>query len=287
MPFYQNPFTFDFEGNWLLGDRQHIPKFVVPGNKGRGDEVVAVHAEGPYNLSGNDADSNAKNVLNIEYAIHDFKNWVSLAVTITASSLSAVTPAEIAASLNDNATFADLFEARTVQKFASGSARLEIKQRHPVTKMRFYILNGQAETVLSFNKFAGVAEIPSYFARHTIANRFTYTDSVNQLIALDVSGSDVDAAVVDNAVNYRGESLNLDSSTVNADYVLLKGKSGLFIFSKQTESSGNITSKIEYHAGAVAGDLAKKTTYANYSNNVPGTITEVPYVLTSSDLVTP
>ena len=67
MPFYQNPFTADFEGNWLLGDRQHIPKYVVKGNRGRTDELVTVHAEGPYDLSGNDADSNAKNVLSIEY----------------------------------------------------------------------------------------------------------------------------------------------------------------------------------------------------------------------------
>ena len=278
MPFYQNPFTADFEGNWLLGDRQHIPKYVVKGNRGRTDELVTVHAEGPYDLSGNDADSNAKNVLNIEYALHDFTKWASLAVTITADTLSATTPAEIAESLNDDSTFADYFTATTTGKFNSGNARLEIKQKHPVNSMRFYIKNGQAESVLLFNKKAGVSEIPSFFGRHTIANRFTYDDSVNMLIELDVSGSDIDAAVVNNAVDHKGDSLNLNASVVQDDYQLLAGKSGLFTFQKITvDGSDRITQIIEYHAGAGAGDMARKTKYTYTSTNTkPDQITEEP-----------
>lgn len=289
MPFYQNPFTADFEGNWLLGDRQHIPKYVVSGNKGRGDEFVTVHAEGPYDLSGNDVDSNAKAVLNIEYALHDFKKWASLAVTISASSLAATTPEEVATSLNNNDTFAGLFTATTSGKFANGNTRLEIKQKHPVNSMRFYIKNGQAESVLLFNKKAGVGEIPSFFGRHTIANRYTYDDSVNMLIELDVSGSNIDAAVVDNAVNFKGESLGLNSSVVQDDYQLLNGKSGLFTFQKITvDGSDRITQIIEYHAGAGAGDMARKTKYTYTSTNTkPDQITEEPYTLTASDLVTP
>lgn len=289
MPFYQNPFTTEFEGNWVLADRHHMPKFVVAPNRGRGDEVVTVHAEGPYDLSGNDADSNAKNVLNIRFALagSEFKNWTSLACTITASSLAATTPAEIASSLNNNAEFSGWFTAHVVQKFpASGTDRLEIRANQESTKIKFYIINGQAEEVLLFNFKAGVAEIPSYFSRHTIDND-NFEDSVNQLVFLDVGSNTVDADVVDNAVDGKGNSLGLDSSTVRDDYLMLEGRSGQFIFTKQTESGGNITEKIEYHAGAKVGDLAKKTTYASYSNGVAAEIAEVPHVLESGDIITP
>lgn len=289
MPFYQNPFTSSFEGNWVLSDRHHIPKFVVPENKGRGDAIVTVHAEGPYNLSGNDADGNAKNVLNIEFAINDFKAWASLSCTISAVSLAATTPSEIVESLNNNLAFSGWFTASMIDQFDSNSYRISIRQNKPSSNMRFYIKNNQAETVLLFNKKAGVAEIPSYFDRHSIANRFNFSDSANMLVFLDVDNSDVDAAVVNNAVNGKGEKLNLNASSLVDDYILLAGRSGQYIFQKNTiDGSDRITEIVEYHAGAKVGDLCKKTLYTyTGSNRNPDQVTELPHVLTSGDLITP
>jgi len=214
MSFFQNVFTGDFEGNWVLGDRQHSPKFVVKRNAGRGDEKVSAWAEGPYDLSGNDADGTSCDTLAIVYALTNPKNWATLAVDITtqAASAAAATPEEVVASLNANTTFAERFIA-SLATFPGGSKRVEISQKKPITEMRFYIQNGRAEEKLRFNARAGVAELPSYFARHTIVNRFTYEDCQNHLIALDIAGSVVDKNVVVNAVDYKGTGLGFDGTT--------------------------------------------------------------------------
>ena len=95
--------------------------------------------------------------------------------------------------------------------------------------------------------------------------------------------------MINNAVDQHNKSLGLLGATVRSDYQLLEGKSGLFIFQKVTvDGSDRITQIIEYSAGAVTGDLAKKITYSytssnkNYDKQI-----EIPYVLASGDLVTP
>lgn len=284
MSFFQNPFTQDFIAPWLLSDRQYNPDFKCPRNAGRGDEMVVSFGEAPFNLSGNDGDGNSKAVLTISFALNDTKNWADLAVTITGSSLSAITLQEVVTSLQANAVFDDYFTARV-----RTDNKIEIKQNKPVTSMKFFIKNGRAESVLLFNKLAGVSEMPTFFQRHTIANRFTYTDSQNALILLDASGSVVDANVIDNAVDNKGVSLGFSHSTVQADWQLIKGKSGIFNFQKITvDGSNRITQIIEYSAGSVAGDLARKINYTySGANTNPSQITEIPYTLTSGDLVTP
>ncbi len=280
MPFFQNPFTADFHGNWLLGDRQHQPKFVVPGHKGRGDTSVQITKAVSYNLSGSDAEGNPKNVLQVGLSLHDFKNWNSLSFTITASSLAATTPEEIISSLNNNTTFASYFVCETSRDL------LIIRQIHPVSTMRFYIKNGSAEETLRFNLKAGVAEAPTYFERHTLANVLTFPDSSGQLILLDPDNNDVDADVIDDAVNAQGVSMGYSSSAVQEDYELLAGKSGLYIFTKNTYTDNDLTSKIEYHAGAGVGDLGKKTIYV-YDESDLLEVYEIPYTLESGDLITP
>ena len=284
MSFFQNPFTQDFIAPWLLSDRQYNPDFKCPRNAGRGDEMVVSFGEAPFNLSGNDGDGNSKAVLTISFALNDTKNWADLAVTITGSSLSAITLQEVVTSLQANAVFDDYFTARV-----RTDNKIEIKQNKPVTSMKFFIKNGRAESVLLFNKLAGVSEMPTFFQRHTIANRFTYTDSQNALILLNASGSVVDANVIDNAVDNKGVSLGFSHSTVQADWQLIKGKSGIFNFQKITvDGSNRITQIIEYSAGSVAGDLARKVNYTySGANTNPSQITEIPYTLTSGDLVTP
>jgi hypothetical protein len=285
MSFFQNPFTQDFLAPWLLSDRKYNPDFKCPRNAGRGDEMVVAFGQAPFNLSGNDSDAHSKAVLTISFALNDTKNWADLAITISGSSLSAITNLEVVSSLNANAVFSNYFTAKV-----RTDGKVQITQSKPVTSMRFYIKNGRAESVLLFNKLAGVAEMPTYFARHTIANRFNYSDSQNALILLDASGSNVDGAVIDNAVDNKGISLGLSHSTVQEDWRLIHGRSGLFMFQKNTVDTHNrITQTIEYPAGAIAGDLALKINYVftGVTNTVPDQVTQIPYTLTAGDLVTP
>ena len=281
MPFFQNPFTSDFYGVWVLGDRHASLDFVCPRNAGRGDEMVTAWVEGPYNLSGNDTDGNSKAVLTLRFALNDTDHFTDLSVTISAASLAATTPYEIVDSLNNDASFADWFIAN-LEKFTNKTPRIVIRQKQPITKMKFYVKNGLAESVIRFNKLAGVAELPSFFAKHTIGNT---TDVPHQIIQLGTSGED--ANVIDNAVDKKGTSLGYSHSTVHQDYELLRGRSGLFIFRKNTvDGSNRVTQTIEYQAGAQAGDFAKKTVYTyTGANTVPSSTTEVPYVLTSGDIL--
>jgi hypothetical protein len=290
MTFFQNPFLSDFEGNWLLGDRHHIPKFVCPHNAGRGDEHVVTWAEGPYDLSGVDSDgTNDTDTLVVVYALNDqpksgvsFKNWatISIDITATAASISAVRPEEIVTDLNADATFAERFEALLQHSKGEGAPnaipRVVIRQRAEKTNFRFYIQNGRAEDVLQFNQRAGVAELPTFFGRHTIANRFTFTDNQNHIIALDPTDG-VDARIIDDAVDAYGNSLDFTSATVQEDWELLAGRSGLFDFTSD-DGSGTV---IIYPAGAKAGDLAKKIV-TNGGNTFV-----LPYTLESGDLITP
>lgn len=293
MPFFQNVFLSDFEGNWVLGDRQHSPKFVVPGNKGRGDEIVVAWIDPPYDLTGADADGTSTvDTLEIIYALREPKNWATLSINIAtgAAVAAAVTAQEIATNLAANAIFDENFIVELGAVSANSTVKhLKIKQRRPISEFRFYIKSGRAEEVLQFNARAGVAEMPTYFDRHTIAERFNYADSQNHLIELDPDASNVDADIIDNAVDARGISLGYDSTDVQEDWELLRGRSGIFNFRKVTvDGSDRITQIIEYPAGARIGDLAMKTQFSYTGANLnPDEVTEIPYTLQSGDLITP
>jgi hypothetical protein len=285
MSFFQNVFASDFEGNWVLGDRQHIPKFVVPQNTGRGDEYVVAWTQGPYDLSGNDSDgTNTSDTLEIMYALREPKNWAEISVDIMsgADDTSAVTAAEVVIALRADTLFAERFTA-SLSGFdgVTGLTRISIRQKKPITEMRFYIKNGRAEEAIRFNGRAGVQELPTYFTRHSIDNRFSYTDSQNHVIELDV-GNAVDLNVVLNAVNAHGVAVDFgwDGTTQQADWELLRGKSGMFDFTN-SDGSSDPNTKIIYSAGAIAGDLAKKIITSG-----PDTFV-IPYTLTGDDLITP
>lgn len=295
MSFFQNVFTSDFEGNWVLGDRQHVPKFVVHPNTGRGDEYVVAWNQGPYDLSGNDADgTNSSDTLEIMYALREPKNWAKILVDIMsgADDTSSVTASEVVTALKADTLFAERFSA-SLSGFdgVTGLTRISIRQKKPITEMRFYVKNGRAEEKIGFNARAGVQELPTYFARHSIDNRFTHTDSQNHIIELDISGSTVDLNIVLNATDVHGVAVAFgwDGTTEQTDWELLKGRSGIFNFQKITvDGSDRITQIIEYPAGAIVGDFARKIiyTYTGVNTN-PTTIAEVPYNLESGDLITP
>lgn len=292
MSFFQNVFAEDFEGIWVLGDRQHSPTFVCKANAGRDKEIVIAWNKGPYDLSGNDADGNSKALLKLAFRLFDTKNWATISVDITtgAASSSAVTPEEIVAALNSDTTFSERFVASisSYNLINNADRKIMIRQRKPVTELKFYIINGFAEGVLRFNARAGVYELPTYFAKHTIANRFTYTDGQGYLIQL-TPGTNIDAAIINNAVDARGVSLGYSHSTVQSDWQLLKGRCGLFQFTKGPSANAVSTTEttIVYPAGAIAGDLATKIVVQKDASTVVVARYEMPYTLTSGDLITP
>lgn len=292
MPFFQNPFSDEYQGNWLLGDRHHMPTFVVPVNAGRGRDLVVSWTNGPFDLSGNDADGNPTNILKLSFALHNTKNWATISVNISsgAASAAAVTEAEVIAALNANASFSSWFTASFANFYIDNKTpRIHIRQRKSVTEFKFYVVNGQADEKLGFNARAGVAELPTYFARHTIANRFVFEDSAGMIIELDPGANDVDAAIIDGAVDAKGVSLEFDSSTIQDDYQLLEGRSGIFTFTKGPSNNAVSTTEtiIEYPAGAKVGDLAKKTITRKDSGALVVSKFELPYTLESGDLITP
>ena len=200
--------------------------------------------------------------------------------------------------------------------------------------------------MLKFNKYAGVADLPLFFERHTITNRFNYDDSQGNLIRLTHSISANTAAnpsvvtstahglttgdviyivnsnsspVIDGertvtvltadtfsvpvnvtTAGTRGEWLStnekkivddagLDYSTMLEDWEHLKGRSGYFMFRKETiDGSDRVTELIEYQAGAKAIDLARKIvfTYSGSNKNYTNKF-EMPYTLVAADLITP
>jgi hypothetical protein len=292
--FFQNPFNVEFIGTWLLGDRQYSQNFKCAPNAGRGDNIVTSWSQSPFDLSGVDADASARRNLTIIFAFNNelYKNWSTVTVDIGGTTLAATTASEIVTLLNANTTFSTYFLAELPQNLD----RVLIRQTLPVTRFRFYIQNGTAEEALRFNALAGVAELPTYFMRHTVGGtyRFDFADGQNMLVYLNpnawaTEGDTVAGDVIYHAESSKGISLDLDPTTVREDYELLGGKSGIFNFQKITvDGSDRIEQIIEYPAGAKAGDLGRKINYTyDNGNNNPDEITEIPYTLIAADLITP
>jgi hypothetical protein len=295
MPFFQNPFFQDFRGNLVIADRQQALTFECKQHAERGFTRLISVPQGTFDLSGTDSDGNSLADLELNFAVDpnliEFAT-ISVDVTTLAASSASITPREIVASLNADGPFSGWFKASIENLSIGGTVpehRVVIESKLPEKQIKFYIGNTGAETELLFNAKAGVCEMPCYFSRHTVENRHDFDDSNAILIELDPGSSVVDADIIDNAVDAKGNSLGFDSSVVKEDYELLRGRSGLFVFKKITvDASDRITEIIEYHAGAQEGDFAKKTemTYTGTNCN-PDQVTEIPHCLESGDFITP
>lgn len=273
--YFMNPMADSFTGCLVLADRQLSLNFKVPANVNQYDNMVAWNQE-PWNLTGNTN-------ITFNYSFDYGKTWTALTINVTtsAASITTVKAFEVAAALNADPTFQTLFTA-SVTTDKSLTNWLKVNATRPRGKWKMYISNGNAESILRFNKKAGVAQLPTYFARHTISNSNStvYPDSVGMLVQLSnpLVGSDV-AIVTDAGL----------STTILLDWQLMTGRSGMFNFQNITvDGSDRITQIIEYPAGAQAGDFARKINYLYTSTNThPYQITEVPYTLAGGDLVTP
>lgn len=328
--FFQNLFDEEFQGYLVLGDRHHSLTFRVPPNKNAHNYMFA-QAGRVFNLTDNEH-------LTINFAYDkEFKNWAAISIDVSGADVAATTADEIVAALNADTLFSELYTA-FIQ-----SNKIVISARRMKSEFKTFISNTEAETKLKFNKRAGVAELPSFFEKHTIANRFNFPDGLNKLIRLGKSITEITAdnpaditseahgltsgdtiyiggsnseSVVDgeqvvtvsdsatftvpvntSTAGTRGEWFTptekqiLDDAGFNylniqQDYQLLGGRSGLFIFQKNTVDEDKILQTIEYHAGSIPGDLAKKINYT-YSGSLLISKTEIPYVLTEDDILTP
>jgi hypothetical protein len=191
MSFFQNLFD-EYEGYWSLGDyKGYALTFNVPSNKNKGEGFIAWNVE-PYDLSTN-------GVLTLNFAFDsNFKNFASITVDIASSLVdpSVATASEIRDVLNNTPAFSDWFvagidNATRGGERSGGPFRLFVRQKKSNTSFRTYISNTGAELKLKFNKFGGVADIPSYFEKDTIANRFETSESNGRLIRLShtISGN--------------------------------------------------------------------------------------------------
>lgn len=274
MPFFQNPFNQEFRGSMPFGDRQYSLTFSVPANKNQSQTMISYNAE-PYNFS-------TYNTLTINFAIDvDYKNYASISVNVAGSTASATKASEVVTALNANAGFSAWFIASLADPTGQVVTGNQVLIRPLKQQIRVYITNAGAEQKLRFNAKAGVAELPSYYARDTVANRFAFPDGNACLIQLNEGDATVDQPIITAA--------GFDYSAMQADWQLLGGRVGLFNFQKMTvDGSNRITQIIEYAAGSTAGMLGRKITYAySGSNTSPSQVAEVPYVLTSGDLITP
>jgi len=308
MSYYQNPFAEEFRGNWVLGDRQQALTFPCPSNAGRSADLITVWNEGPYDLAGNDTDGVDKSILNLVFSTASgnlFKQWTVLGIDVAGAVPGVTTPAEIAAILNANVTFTTFFTVNLISTmlspfgatvstsrgsdlFPSGSDRLVIKV-NTGKQVKFYVRNGQAESVLRFNARAGVAELPSYFDRHTVSNIYAFEDCQNAIIGLDMA-LNIDKAVVTNATDAKGNILGY-TTTIQPDWKLLKGRSGIFnvqviSFVNAPGADYRIAQIIEFPAGAKVGDMSRRITYKYPAVAVtqPNQIFECPYQLTSAEI---
>lgn len=267
MPYYQNVFESEFVGALLLSDRQYNLTFKIRPNRNT-STLMRAFGTAPYNTVGN-------TTLTFNVSINSGASWTSFDVSITSGA--AVSANQIVTDLNADTNFSSFFTASLDAFSLDQKGLVTIRANYRRENFKSYVSNSSAETVLKFNRYAGISQLPSYFDRHLISSIGTYADSVGMLIKL-----------VQPTHNTLITEAGL-STTAKTDYELLAGRSGMFTFYNQTvDGSSRITQKIEYPAGAVAGDLAKKTTYSyTGAKTEPDVIAEVPYVLTNSDLVTP
>lgn len=182
MPFFQNVFDAEFQGSLLLSDRQFTMTFKAKGNSPNSSQLFMAWNPEPFNVSSN-------NTLTLNYSFDAGSSWTTLAIDVstTAASTSAAKASEIVAALNANTTFQALFTASLQTYSGSPINYVAIKSTRAREKFKVYVSNTSAEVALRFNKRAGVAEFPTYFARHTIANKSLYPDGCGMLQQMDLT----------------------------------------------------------------------------------------------------
>jgi len=272
MSFYQNPFEHEYHGVMLVDAGQQLD-FKIGPNQNNSTRMITWNLE-PFNLT---------TYVNfaVLWSLNGGRDYAKYHHTFATGTYTAQ---QIADLLNAVDNFSGTFTA------SSDHGRLVFTAKSPLpysmNGFKAYIPNTpaagesatSAEQAFGFNLKAPIREMPSYFDRHTVANSRTYADCLACLVDVDES---TEAWVL--------TRMSL-STTPKTDWELLYGRTTQFKFHKRVVNGTNqVTSDIEYNAGARVGDLAKKTTYSysSGSDTHAAVEAEVPYVLQSGDLITP
>lgn len=271
MAFFINLFDQEYQGYLVLADRKLSPTFKVDPNINTQSQQVAWN-NGPYDFSVN-------NILTFNFSWDiNFKVWTNVEIDVSGANPASTSVFEVVSSLNSDPMFSSILTASVNQLKNKESVFISKKASK---NAKFYFSNSGAELQLGFNKKAGFGELPSYFERHTVENANNYSDSAGILIKLDETNPSDQSVIT---------SFGYDPLNMKEDWELLEGRgSGIFTFQKLTvDGSDRITEIVEYPAGAVVGDFARKIKYIyTGSNTNPSQVTEIPHVLQSGDLVTP
>lgn len=273
MSFFQNVFDFEFRPTLLGADRQYQMSWKLPANTNRSDYMLSGNA-GPYNLTDG-------NILTINYAYDvNFVNYSSMNIDISGTTPSSTTAQEIVSILNSNPTFASLFVAVVYPStiIPQSPNKILIKAANNRGIFRAYISNKGAENIIQFNKKAPIRELPSYFSRYTIENRFAYpTLGPDRIIELDPT-CPYEASLISAA--------GFDPAAPKEDWELLQGQNEAYWTYNRTYADSVLVSEIKYQSGAKPGDLAKKIFYTYSGSDLIGQ-QDVPYVLQQADILTP
>lgn len=273
MSFFMNVYDFEFRGSLLSADRQYQQTFKIKANTNRPDYILSGNVE-PYDFS---AASNL--TLSFCYDLEQM-NYANVTVNIAGATAASTTAAEVVSALNANSLFSSFFIASVFKTNNVGVTgnKVLIKSKKPKPNFKAYVNNTSAEGVIQFNKFAPIQELPSYFKRYDIAQRFNFTDLGSERLLLLDTGNSIEADYIDAA--------GFNSSSPSADWQLLKGCNDQYMFTKRIYTSGQIAVEIKYPAGASIGDAAFKTTYQYSGSDLIG-VCQIPHVIASGDLITP
>jgi hypothetical protein len=202
MAFYQNLFN-EYLGNYVVGDsRAFTLTFKVPQNRNHGEFFICWNA-GNYDLSSNSD-------LTFNYAFDsEFKSWSSFTVDISGNDPNQTTVYEIVSILNQDSTFSQFYTASIYK-----NSQVGIRQNKPASTFRTYISNTSAEIALRFNKFAGIGDLPTYFEKDTIENRYLIPTANNHLIRI---GRNIEHISVDDSAEIYLPNHGLS----NGDYVYI------------------------------------------------------------------
>jgi hypothetical protein len=263
-----NIFDSEFRGSLFTGDRRLQSNYKIKANTNRSDYIMAGNLS-PFDLSGGSS-------LTINYAYDPLLlGYSQLVIDIAGVDINKTYDTEIIDILNNDSDFKELFSA----KIQSGKILITSKKNK--VNFRSYISNTGAETAIGFNLMAPVAQLPSYFERYAFNNINSYMNlGPDRLILLNPSDP-IDSDIIDAA--------GFDSGNPTPDWQLLNGINDAFWFDKKTYVDGKIAYEIKYPAGAKVGDLGKKTIYtydvAPFDTDLIE-VAEIPYILTSGDLIT-
>ena len=270
-----NPIGEEFRSSWPIDQQAN---FIINANLNNIAEMISGNPE-PYDFSIVNTF-----VINIAYDPNRM-GYTPITVNVAGATPAQTTASEVVALLNANPLFNDNFTATIVNYLRGGTAsgppfKVLIRCKKPRQAVRIYVTNAGAEQKLNFNYRALVKEMPSYFERFTIAERFNYPTGPSLLVELDPLNP-VDAAVI-TAAGY-------NPLTPLEDWQLLADRSNTHLFAKITQDGSNrVTEIIEYFCGAIAGDMGRKIqyTYTGLSTTADQ-ITTIPYTLQSGDLLIP